>query len=84
MILPPSAAELAARGVKRVIGAATGRIIGAQGFEAHGVAGFHLPAGPLRRRRHACSRMWPALACPKLRARVRAVVADLGRCAGAR
>jgi len=37
--------ELAARGVMRVIGAATGRIIGPDGFEATGVSGFHLPAG---------------------------------------
>jgi hypothetical protein len=37
--------ELAARGVKRVIGAATGRSLGANGFDASGIAGFHLPAG---------------------------------------
>ena len=37
--------ELAARGIMHVIGAATGRIIGADGFEASGVSGFHLPAG---------------------------------------
>ena len=37
--------ELAARGVGRVIGASTGRTIGARGFAADGVAGFHLPAG---------------------------------------
>ena len=36
---------LAARGVTRAIGAATGRVIGAHGVEAHGVTGFHLPAG---------------------------------------
>jgi len=38
-------AELAARGVKRVIGASTGRVISANGFEADGISGFHLPAG---------------------------------------
>jgi hypothetical protein len=37
--------ELERRGVDRVIGAATGRVIGDRGFEARGVAGFHLPAG---------------------------------------
>jgi hypothetical protein len=35
--------ELACRGVDRVIGAAAGRVIGADGFAADGVAGFHLP-----------------------------------------
>jgi hypothetical protein len=35
---------LAARGVTRVVGAATGRVIGADGVEPHGVTGFHLPA----------------------------------------
>lgn len=38
-------AALAARGVERVIGASTGRVIGANGFEADGISGFHLPAG---------------------------------------
>jgi hypothetical protein len=37
--------ELARRGADRVIGASTGRVISANGFEARGVAGFHLPAG---------------------------------------
>jgi hypothetical protein len=30
---------------RRVVGAATGRVIGSRGFAAHGVAGFHLPGG---------------------------------------
>ena len=35
--------ELALRGVDRVVGAATGRVISAEGFAAGGVSGFHLP-----------------------------------------
>lgn len=37
--------ELAARGVERAVGASTGRVIGAHGFEPGGIVGFHLPAG---------------------------------------
>lgn len=37
--------ELALRGVRRAVGAATGRVISADGFAAEGVAGFHLPPG---------------------------------------
>ena len=36
--------ELRSRGVERMIGAVTGRVLGADGFRAAGVAGFHLPA----------------------------------------
>ena len=36
--------ELTSHGVGRVIGAATGRVIGAHGFGAEGISGFHLPA----------------------------------------
>jgi len=61
--------ELERRGVERVIGAATGRVIGARGFEAHGLAGFHLPA----RRFVAVDMLLEevgAMALPELRSRV--------------
>ncbi len=39
------ATQLRQRGIQRMIGAVTGRVIGAAGFCAAGVAGFHLPEG---------------------------------------
>jgi hypothetical protein len=64
--------ELAARGVSRVIGASTGRIISAEGFEPRGIAGFHLPAG----RFTAADTVFEDVAgmgLPELRARVHAL-----------
>ena len=73
--------ELVARGVTRVIGAATGRIISAQGFAARGVAGFHLPAGRFAGADTLLEDV-AAMGLPQLRSRVRELVADLGRAAG--
>ena len=73
--------ELAARGIMHVIGAATGRIIGADGFEATGVSGFHLPAG-----RFAAANMVlddvAGMGLPELRAHVRELQLELARNAG--
>jgi hypothetical protein len=72
------ARELGARGVKRVIGASTGRIIGAQGFEAGGVAGFHLPAGRFASADIVLEDV-ASIGLPQLRARVHQLRLDLGR-----
>jgi hypothetical protein len=73
---------LAARGVGRVVGAATGRVIGTRGVEAHGVTGFHLPA-----QRFAVAETLiedaAALALPEARERIRLLRAALERGAGA-
>ncbi|HUO80425.1 MAG TPA: FIST N-terminal domain-containing protein [Steroidobacteraceae bacterium] len=75
-------AALAARGLAHVIGAATGRIIGAGGVERHGISGFHLPAG----RFAAAETVFEDVAAwtlPQLRERVRALRAELdARAAG--
>jgi hypothetical protein len=72
---------LAARGLTRVVGAATGRVIGARGVEAHGVTGFHLPA-----RRFAVAETLiedaAAFALPDARERIRELRAALERGAG--
>lgn len=71
--------ELALRGIRqRVIGASTGRIISANGFEAEGVAGFHLPAG----RFVTADTVFEDVAStglPELRARVHRLRLELGR-----
>ncbi|MEP6884670.1 MAG: FIST N-terminal domain-containing protein [Gammaproteobacteria bacterium] len=70
-------ADLAARGVTRVIGASTGRIISSQGFEPRGVTGFHLPAG----RFAAADTLFEDVAgmgLPELRARVHRLQLELG------
>jgi len=73
---------LAARGVTRAIGAATGRVIGTHGAEAQGVTGFHLPAG-----RFAVAETLiedaAALSLPEARERIRSLKATLARGAGA-
>ena len=69
--------DLAARGVNRVIGAATGRIISGEGFEPRGVTGFHLPAG----RFAAADTLLEDVAgmgLPELRARVHQLRLELG------
>jgi hypothetical protein len=74
--------ELAARGVSRVIGASTGRIISADGFEPRGIAGFHLPAG----RFTAADTVFEDVASmglPELRARVHALRLELNEGPGA-
>ena len=75
--------DLAACGVTRVIGASTGRIISAGGFEPGGVAGFHLPAG----RFAAADTLFEDVAgigLPELRARVRQLQLELGSGPGGR
>ncbi len=70
-------AELAARGVTRVVGASTGRIISEQGFAPRGVSGFHLPAG----RFAAADTLLEDVAgmgLPELRARVHQLQLELG------
>ncbi len=73
---------LTARGVTRAIGAATGRVIGTHGAEAHGVTGFHLPAG-----RFAVAETLiedaASFSLPEARERVQALHATLARGAGA-
>ena len=73
---------LASRRLQRMVGAATGRVIGTHGVEAHGVTGFHLPAG-----RYAAAEtlIEDAAGCslPEARERVAALRATLDRGAGA-
>ncbi len=73
---------LGARGVARVIGAATGRVIGTDGVEAHGVTGFHLPE---QRFAVAETLIEDAAGCslPDARERVRMLRRALERGAGA-
>jgi hypothetical protein len=73
--------ELAARGIKRVIGAATGRIIGADGFEASGVSGFHLPAGRFAAAEVVLEEV-AGMGLPEVRAHVRELRVELARAAG--
>ncbi len=64
--------ELERRGIDRVIGAATGRVIGSQGFEARGVAGFHLSPGSFAAADTLLEDV-ANMALPELRARVHAL-----------
>jgi len=73
--------ELAARGILRVIGAATGRIIGADGFEATGVSGFHLPAGRFAAADVVLEDV-AGMGLPEVRAHVRELRLELARNAG--
>jgi hypothetical protein len=73
--------ELAARGIMRVIGAATGRIIGADGFEASGVSGFHLPAGRFAAADVVLQDV-AGMGIPEIRAHVRELRLELARNAG--
>jgi hypothetical protein len=73
--------ELAARGVMRVIGAATGRIIGPDGFEATGVSGFHLPAGRFAAADVVLEDV-AGMGLPEVRAHVRELRLELARTAG--
>ncbi len=75
------ASDLAARGVERVIGASTGRVISAGGFEPAGIVGFHLPAG----RFAAADTVFEDVASmglPELRARVHQLQLELGGAPG--
>lgn len=74
-------ALLASRGVTRSVGAAAGRVIGANGISAHGVSGFHLPAG----RFAATSTIIEdaaTLGLPQIRSQVHRLISDLERGAG--
>jgi hypothetical protein len=73
--------ELAARGIMRVIGAATGRIIGADGFEASGVSGFHLPTGRFAAADVVLEDV-AGMGLPEVRAHVRELRLELARTAG--
>ncbi len=74
--------DLVSRGVTRVIGACTGRVISKHGFEPGGVTGFHLPAG-----RFATADILledvAGMGLPELRARVQQLRLDLGSGPGA-
>ena len=69
--------ELALRGANRVIGASTGRIISANGFEPGGVAGFHLPAGRFVTADTVLEDV-ASIGLPELRARVHQLRLELG------
>ncbi len=71
-------AELATRGVERVIGASTGRAIGANGFEPGGIAGFHLPAGRFATADTLLEDV-AGMGLPELRARVHQVRSELNQ-----
>jgi len=73
--------ELAVRGIRHVIGAATGRIIGADGFEATGVSGFHLPAGRFAAANVVLEEV-AGMGLPEVRAHVRELRLELARAAG--
>jgi hypothetical protein len=73
--------ELALRGVNRVIGASTGRIIGANGFQPSGVAGFHLPTGRFAAADTVLEDV-AGMGLPELRARVHQLRLELGLAAG--
>ena len=73
---------LEARGVKRVIGAATGRIIGAQGIADRGVTGFHLPAGRFESADTVLEDV-AGMGLPQLRERVRDLTLEIARGPGA-
>jgi hypothetical protein len=74
--------ELAARGVRRVVGASTGRIISVQGFEPHGIAGFHLPSGRFATADTVLDDV-AAMGLPELRARVHQLRVELSGGPGA-
>ena len=71
-------AALAARGVDRVIGASTGRVIGLKGFEPRGIAGFHLPASRFAVADTLLEDV-ESMGLPELRSRVRELRAALER-----
>ena len=73
--------ELALRGVNRVIGASTGRTIGANGFQPSGIAGFHLPAGRFAAADTVLEDV-AGMGLPELRARVHQLRLELGLAAG--
>jgi hypothetical protein len=73
--------ELALRGVNRVIGASTGRTIGANGFQPSGIAGFHLPAGRFAAADTVLEDV-AGMGLPELRARAQKLRLELGLAAG--
>lgn len=74
--------ELGSRGVDRVIGAATGRVISAYGFAPEGIAGVHLPPGRFASADTLLEDVG-AMALPELRLRVHRLRADLERVSNA-
>ncbi len=75
-------AALKSHGVHRTIGAITSRVIGPQGIEAHGVTGFHLPAGRFAAATTVIEDA-ASIGLPALRAQVGKLRADLDSSAGA-
>lgn len=73
--------ELALRGVDRVVGAATGRVISTAGFAAEGVAGFHLPPGRFAAADTLLEDV-AGIALPELRARVHRLQRELDATSG--
>jgi hypothetical protein len=69
--------ELTMLGISRVIGSSTGRIISANGFEATGVAGVHLPAGRFATADTVLEDV-ASMGLPELRARVHRLRFELG------
>ena len=74
--------ELRSRGVDRVIGAATGRVISESGFAAEGIAGFHLPPGRFAAAYTLLENVG-AMDLPELRSRVHRLRAHLDRVSSA-
>ncbi len=75
-------AELDRLRVDRVLGAATGRVISAQGFSPDGIAGFHLPPGRFRAV-DALFEEVESMPLPDLRGRVQALKREFDAAAGA-
>ena len=69
--------ELALRGIGRVVGASTGRVISANGFEPDAIVGFRLPAGRFAVA-DALLEDVANMGLPELRARVRQLQLELG------
>lgn len=74
--------ELAERGVRRVIGASTGRAISENGFEPGGVSGFHLPEGRFAAADTVLEDV-AGMGLPELRARLHQLQVELGGAGGA-
>lgn len=68
--------ELAARGVSRIVGASSGRVISTAGFAPQGISGFHLPAGHFAAANTLIEDVETA-GLPELRARVHRLSAEL-------
>lgn len=70
--------ELALHGIGRVVGASTGRVISANGFEPDAIVGFRLPAGRFAVADTLLEDV-ATMGLPELRARVRRLQLELGK-----